>query len=259
MNLWKAYIKPNSKNFLIKLNTEQIEQVKKQPVHSPLLAQQEKGTRSACALPYELYADCELSADQKTVSVQLRAGDTVFGKQSAGSPFHIYAPGTFRQETMRTWDYAVAAGNELSDLWTIADFENSQYHLKVYGPNGFFREFKGSNQDPELIVNCSYEYNKQNSQKFTGNVSLGFVNHSKQAQTIEITDNVYKTPAISKTIPTVITGGKAVFVILNLSKSFGWYDFTVRVKGNASCEKRYAGRVETGQASKTDPFMGRVV
>jgi phospholipase C len=48
-------------------------------------------------------------------------------------------------------------------------------------------------------------------------------------------------------------------MVLDLIKTYGWYDFTVKVKGNDSFEKRYAGRVETGKESFTDPMMGGVV
>jgi phospholipase C len=48
-------------------------------------------------------------------------------------------------------------------------------------------------------------------------------------------------------------------VTIHLAKSFGWYDFSIKVKGNSLFEKRYAGRVETGRPGKTDPFMGRVI
>jgi phospholipase C len=47
--------------------------------------------------------------------------------------------------------------------------------------------------------------------------------------------------------------------VIDTAKTFGWYDFTVKQKGNAIFERRYAGRVETGKPTKTDPFMGRVV
>jgi len=47
--------------------------------------------------------------------------------------------------------------------------------------------------------------------------------------------------------------------VLNLGKSSGWYDFTVKVSGADNFEKRFAGRVETGKESITDPYMGRVV
>jgi len=47
--------------------------------------------------------------------------------------------------------------------------------------------------------------------------------------------------------------------MLDLSKSFGWYDFTITAAGVEIFNKRYAGHVETGQASKTDPLMGNVL
>ncbi|MEZ4903534.1 MAG: hypothetical protein R2822_18105 [Spirosomataceae bacterium] len=47
-------------------------------------------------------------------------------------------------------------------------------------------------------------------------------------------------------------------VILDLTTSFGWYDFSVKVAGFEAFEQRFAGRVETGKASFSDPLMGRV-
>jgi phospholipase C len=48
-------------------------------------------------------------------------------------------------------------------------------------------------------------------------------------------------------------------LVFDTSKSFGWYDFSMKMKDNSSFERRYAGRVETGIASKTDPLMGKIV
>lgn len=47
--------------------------------------------------------------------------------------------------------------------------------------------------------------------------------------------------------------------VIDTGKTFGWYDFTVKQKGNNVFERRYAGRVEIGKPTKTDPFMGRVL
>jgi phospholipase C len=46
-------------------------------------------------------------------------------------------------------------------------------------------------------------------------------------------------------------------VIWDAGKSFGWYDFSVSIKENPSFMKRFAGRVETGKESVSDPFMGK--
>ncbi len=61
--------------------------------------------------------------------------------------------------------------------------------MKVYGPNGFFREFKGNVNDPRMEVLCNYEIDKNNS--LTGNLELRIMNHSGKAITVEVNDNTY--------------------------------------------------------------------
>ena len=48
-------------------------------------------------------------------------------------------------------------------------------------------------------------------------------------------------------------------IVLNLKSSYGWYDFTIEIKGNTNFSRHYAGRVETGKESFTDPLMGKVI
>jgi phospholipase C len=251
----KAQFKQLPSNYK-KLAPGEIDGINKDPWSSPLMPHQEKGIRSSCALPYELYADGGLGADKRTVEITLKAGDMTFGPRSAGSPFHIYAPGIYQQQAVQTWAYAVEAGHEVKDKWQVSDFEDGIYHLQVYGPNGFFREFAGSQHDPEVSIYCLYESHLK--AQHTGNIELVFENNSSQSYTFEITDHAYKMPAKHVTIHVgAEKGGKSI--IINTNKSFGWYDFSVKLKGNEVFEKRYAGRVETGKASTTDPFMGRVV
>jgi phospholipase C len=242
-----------------KLTAGEMAGINKDPFSSPLMPHQEKGIRSSCALPYELYADGGLAADKLTVEITLKAGNTIFGQQSAGSPFHIYAPGTYQQQAVQTWAYAVEAAHEVKDKWQLSDFENNAYHLQVYGPNGFFREFAGTQNDPSVNIYCLYETDLKRHDLLTGNVVLVFRNNSVQSYAFEITDNAYKMPAVQISIPAGagVKGRKSITIAT--AKSFGWYDFSLKLKGNQVFEKRYAGRVESGKAGKTDPFMGRVV
>ena len=240
-----------------KLTPEEIATINKATGESPLMPQQEKGIRNACALPYELYADLKMASDKKTVEITLQAGNTLFGQRSAGSPFHIYAPGKYQQQELQNRAYAVVAGQGLKDKWQLNDFENDTYHLQVYGPNGFFREFKGNQQDPPAEVEFTYETDAKRDNLLTGNVYIRFSNDGTQPLVFEITDNAYKAPLKNVTVLPAEKVTKSV--IINTSKSFGWYDISVKLKGNQSFERRYAGRVENGQVGKTDPFMGRVV
>ncbi|MEX0882512.1 MAG: phospholipase domain-containing protein [Cyclobacteriaceae bacterium] len=45
-------------------------------------------------------------------------------------------------------------------------------------------------------------------------------------------------------------------IIIPTEDSYGWYDFSVSLKGNQNFLKRYAGRIEMGKAGITDPLMG---
>ena len=62
VSIEKAKFKEIPSNYK-KLTAEEIEQINRAPMHSELIARQEEGVRPACALPYELYADGNLSED----------------------------------------------------------------------------------------------------------------------------------------------------------------------------------------------------
>ncbi|WP_152266775.1 phosphocholine-specific phospholipase C [Agriterribacter humi] len=231
------------------LSTSEIEQINKDPYASPWIPQQEKGTRPATPLPYQLYADGKLSDDKQTFKIKFAAKNEVFGTSATGSPFNVYMPG----KDTAPRNYAVKAGDQLIDTWTLPANEN--YHLQVYGPNGFFREFLGNGNDPALDIALEYQRAAGATKKLSGNAEIKLRNTGKQKLTVEVTDNAYKGKAQTK----IINPGAQASIIADLSKSSGWYDLSVKVKGQKDFEKRYAGRVETGRISITDPFMGRVV
>jgi phospholipase C len=257
-SIHKAKFKDVPVNFKA-LTAAEIEKIKSHPQDVALLPVQEKGTRSSCALPYELYADGQLSADKKSFGITFKAGNDIFGERAAGSPFQVYAPGVYMKEAVRTWDFAVKAGDSINYQWLPGDFENNRYQLHVHGPNGFFRAFTGNSHDPALDITCLYEKNKIDNRKLTGNIVLRINNTSKQDHVIEITDNAYKNGTLRVAIDDAFFSKMLLPLPKGLAKSHGWYDFTVRIKGNTVFERRYAGRVETGLPSITDPAMGKVV
>jgi phospholipase C len=218
------------------LTAADIAAVNQDPASATFMAKQEEGIRPASALPYELSVNGRLSG--KVFKIDFAAGNTIFGKKAAGAPFNVYAPGKYtsrkgEMEAVRTWSYAVSAGDQIADEWPLAQFENGEYHLRAYGPNGFFREFKGNSNDPDIVLAFH-------------NMELTYSGD----ETVEITDNAYKSGNHTLKGTSKIT--------LDLSSSFGWYDFTVKVKGFKEFEQRFAGRVETGKTSFSDPLMGRV-
>ncbi|HEY3403680.1 MAG TPA: phospholipase C, phosphocholine-specific [Ohtaekwangia sp.] len=225
------------------LSTAEVEKVNQTPASS-VLPRQEKGTRTSRALPYELHANGKLTTGHK-VEISFEARNKVFGGTAAGSPFHVYCHGN--EFTNRT--YAVTPGDALLDTWEQTEFVSGNYHLAVYGPNGFFREFKGSVNDPLIEVVCDYETDAK--KKLTGNVVFTLSNKSSQAIIVNVEDNAYKQSAQNKKV----AANEKATIRLALDKSFGWYDSSVRIQGNSVFEYRFAGRVETGQEGKTDPAM----
>lgn len=218
-------------------------------------ADQESGLRPSSALPYELYADAHLDSSGDFLQVTMTAGNEAFGTASAGSPFSIYAPSKFRAddgyfEPMQNWQYAVKAGDTLVDEWPLHGFESAQYSLRLYGPNGFYRAYRGNKDDPRFRLRCSYERIREGSVEFTGNLMLVFDVFDERAYSLTLTDLGYHTP-IRKI---QISPANHTF-LLPLEKSFGWYDFKVTVDGNHVFERHYAGRVETGKLGYTDPQL----
>jgi phospholipase C len=240
----KTKFKEIPNNFKV-LSQADIDLINKDHLQSPYFPQQEKGIRDACAIPYELQVNGLFDKSSGTFEIGFTAGNTIFGERAAGAPFMVYAMNPYGGETLRTWEYATAAGDTLKDEWKISEFEKGNYHLRVYAPNGFYREFAGSINNPLIKIESSYE---------KGNVLVTITNTDFKAYEAGIIDNSYKNAAIYKTI----AAKASVKVVLNLSKSYNWYDFTVNIKGTDMME-RFAGRVETGKITKTDPLMGGVI
>lgn len=256
--IYNAKFKKTPSDFK-KLSEAEINKINKDPASSSLMPRQEKGIRPSCALPYQLYTNGKLSPDKKEIELTMSAKNEIFGAKSAGSPFNIYFPGkyasangTYTYTGRRS--YAVKAGDDLTDSWPVASFENGIYRIRVYGPNGFYRTFEGTAHDPDLEIVCEYERPKSLLKKLTGNISLKLNNRNKDKEyVIQVKDNAYKNKTITKTLP---AGSGERSLVLDLSRNHGWYDFSVYVNGFKNFERRFAGHVETGKDSFTDPVMG---
>ncbi|GAO41356.1 phospholipase C [Flavihumibacter petaseus NBRC 106054] len=243
------------------LTPAEIEQVSKASFSAPpaaFMPQQEKGTRPASALPYELKVNGGLTEDRKQFRIAFTAANTVFGDHAAGAPFQVYAPGTYAGQNVRTWDYTVKAGDTLEDAWPLSAFANNHYHLRVYGPNGFFREFAGETDAPALEILVDPERVAGKPSQLTGNLQVVLLNRSNKSLKVDLTDNSYHQPKKSVTLDAAGKKGARTSIVINLAKSFSWYDLTIAVNGNTTTYQRFAGKVETGKSGQTDPLMGRV-
>jgi phospholipase C len=251
--IYQAKFKPLPTGYKA-LTDQEIQQIILDPRSSEWMSHQEPGVRRSSALPYELYVDGSLSPDQSNFTIRMEAGKNQFGEQSAGCPFTIY--GRIGNNDMTVRNYAVAAGDYLEDSWALSDFANGIYHLQVYGPNGFFREFIGTGNDPLLQIQVKYSQISAANPAFNGDVEVLMTSKESQGiMNIEITDQSYKT-GIQKSF--IVPGGSTALTI-GTQSSYRWYDFSLKVGQIKNFQCRFAGRVETGQWSVSDPAMGGVV
>jgi phospholipase C len=245
-------VKPNP------LTLQEIKEINDYPSFSSsspvVMPRQEKGTKPACAIPYQLFANCKLDPKKENIILVLESSKGYFGQKviPVGAPFLLYTSDIYKGKAGKTWNYAVLAGDKISDNIKLNHFAKEQYDLKITAPNGFFRNFKGNKKDPLLNINCLYESSGRLTKKATGNIEIHLENLSSQKIEVEITDDIYK-----NITPKVITLGakQKSKITLDLKSSNYWYDFTIKVKDNPRYLRHYAGHVETENDSSTDPFM----
>ena len=75
-------------------------------------------------------------------------------------------------------------------------------------------------------------------------ITLEIDNHGASPVNVHIFDAY-----TNETIVQAIRGHKSLTWQWALRRSFGWYDLTLRVAGDATFERRLAGHIETGNAS----------
>jgi phospholipase C len=197
--------------------------------------------RPSRALAYELHTSARANANG---SVQLLFANT--GQRAA--VFHVYDSLHLDRIPRR---YVVEAGKTLDDTWAPQAADAGRYDLWVLGPNGFHRHFKGdttrlaaSKAMPEIRV-C---YDIAN-----GHVYAEMMNGGTNPVRFSIVSMAYR-----KDGPwtATVAGGATSTQNWSLTDSGRWYDFAVTCDTDPAFYRRFAGRVETGEHSVSDPAMG---
>lgn len=255
--IYNAKFKNVPTNF-IKLTEEEAKKEAANQANSSVFAVQEQGTKPSNALKYDLHADGKVSQDGKKFIISFTSAQEVFGKESLGSAFNVYAPGNYLNnetnifESVKTWAFAVKSGDSISYEWPISDFENGLYHLRVYGPNGFYREFKGLPTSSKIEVGAKPDLKNK---KVSDELELKFKNTSSSTLTLLAKDPIYL--KLNKEIQ--LASGAEASLKIDTKKHKGWYQIALSAKEDPNMEITYAGRLETGKDSISDPQMGKVV
>lgn len=214
-----------------------------------VLPKQEPGVKPACPIPYNLTLDALLDKKSQQINFHFLCKGDLPKTKSIGAPFQLYAISPFgnEKEVGHNWNFAARENEPLSYQLPLKAFNQTNYHFRAYAPNGFYREFKGNANDPEMLVEMSASKDKTK-------LTFRFENRSAKELSLTITDRSYKQGSKTLHLP---TGAKEVF--MELKSTSGWYDYSVQVDGFVHYEQRFAGHIETGAVSITDPYMGGII
>ncbi|MCX5689092.1 MAG: DUF756 domain-containing protein, partial [Planctomycetota bacterium] len=227
------------------LDESQIAQVRRGDLLG-LMARQEPGTRRACPLPYELFVSDSVNVAAGTITLRFEARKDMFGPRASGAAFTVYAVKPDGDFSCRT--YAAAPGTHVKGTWNIADFPSGLYCLIVHGPNGFCREFRGTATGPAPVLHLLAPALGKKPAAAELRVET-----SPATGTLELTihDHDY---ALGNATHHIAPGSSTV---LKSATDFsgGWYDFTVECPALPGFSRRFAGKLECGVWTTSDPAM----
>ncbi|BBE70949.1 phosphocholine-specific phospholipase C [Oharaeibacter diazotrophicus] len=196
---------------------------------------QEKGMRPARPLPYRIDADLVAEPAKGTVSLAMRnAGSGV------AAFFHVRTAG----DVIAPRGHTVGARAKLNDALALA--AGSTYEVTVHGPNGFYRALRGK----MAVAAKSLAVTSSTDHAATA-VTLQIRNTGTAAVVARIA-NVYTGKATNR----AIAPGKSAVVRVSAKGNAGWYDLVVTVLGVAGFRQQFAGHVENGKPSYSDPAIG---
>ena len=204
------------------------------PPAEPGMPTQAFGPRRSRALPYDLDVGAEVSDTQVRLTF-VNTGD-------AGAVLHVYDR-LQRQKTPRR--YTVGASSRLEGIWSASVDE--PYDLWVLGPNGFHRHFAGRTSNAALRASLKVEPGRRS-------IAITVANPGGVARRVEAYPMAYDKSLAAKVF--TLAPGQSATRRWSLDGSFGWYDLRLSDPADGAYLRRFAGRVETGRDSVSDPAMG---
>jgi phospholipase C len=210
-----------------------------QPPAHQSMPLQESGVRPARALPYAIDA----------AGRQDGSGDFAidFSNSGAvGAVFHVRSG----NRSDGPWVYTVESGKTLSASWNVLNASHGKYDFSVYGPNGFVRRYKGhlkstptaGRADPDASLHFDAA---------SGTLKLLLSNNGDRPVSLSIVDGYGRPNAAYALAP-----GQSRQSDCDLSASFNWYDLIVSDERGDGFRRQFAGHIETGQSSISDPAIG---
>ena len=202
----------------------------------------ETGTRLASGLPYRINS-CG-AADFMTNSFSMTFANS--GLRAA--VFQVRSGNA----STGPWSYTVPSHSQIEDSWQLAANHGVSFDFSVYGPNGFYRAYKGGS-DPMTSVNLqsaiAYDFAAQG-------VILQSRNIGTESCEVQISDFYNSRVHHSSVLTRLLQPGQLFERFWPLDATFGWYHLIITVESDPAFRQQLAGHLETGVHSRTDPAIG---
>ena len=205
-----------------------------QPQSLPVQEGHAKGdnTRPARALPYQLAVDGVCTSD----SFELH----LVNSGHAGIHCTVYS----LRHNQGPWYFTLPVSDSVVHTWPLQGFSDRQYDLRVYGPHGFLRVFRGT-ASSRAEITTAYAVERMA-------LVFGLFNGAGQARVFNIKDCAYGAAARSEKIK----AGETLELPWSLVESHGWYDLEVTLEGEKFFKRRVCGHLDNGKPSRSDPAFG---
>lgn len=237
----QAKDKPAPNNYK-KLTSEEITAVQRNEFIKAFPVQEE-GTKLSNALMYELYV--HEAVNKQTIGLRFESSTHKFGAKALAGVFNVYAYDYKRERS--NWSFACTAGSSVDHQWDIQQFKDELYDLAVHGPNGYYRTYRGKASEIAPNITLAYDF-KQEA------VILHLENPSSETISLSFHDAYQK--ASARIIKLKASSEKTLKI--SLKKQQRWYDILL-TSNIGDFSRRYAGRLENGKHSVSDPLMGHKI
>lgn len=209
------------------------------------LPRQEPGIRRSRALPYRLSVTGTLDTGRGAFTL------TLANRGEAAAVFQVRSDRA--EELPRS--YTVEAGKSLQGVWNTAWAGDAHHDLQVHGPNGFFRAYRGSSTGRGAAqVEISEDEGGHRHGQGSGREGLRLVlrNPGERRARIRISDRY-----TGRVHRVELAPGARHRLDWSCERSGRWYDLSFTEEQDSVFRVQWAGRIEDGEDSITDPLIGR--
>ncbi|MDR0262142.1 MAG: phospholipase C, phosphocholine-specific [Sphingobacterium sp.] len=228
----------------VKIDSQKQEEIKSTGQYHAAMQMQEQGWKDACALPYELQLKVRQTSTAFSIASTLeRRLNTA--KAGSGLPYQVISYLAYDGHPVgKVWNFTVREGDQLTYDWEFDKIAGEYISFALHGPNGFYRAIEAAKSHlPTIDV-----YTKVVAGKPI--LCVQSVSLILDLLLRDCSYNLFDAKAMRSDEPALVE--------IDCSKSEGWYDIEITSSEDHAVKFRYAGHIETGKSSKTDPLMGKV-